>query len=143
MISFDNLITYHGTSESVADDLVVGNVQISRGGGELGKGFYLGTQLHVAKAWAKQMHNSQAVVEFCTFEERFFEFDIRVLDYEQAHTARDEIRAKQATRTFTFGNDVVWSPIVVGPEIYCDQQKWESQHGEGCLNSAFVMRRKR
>ena len=71
MISFDNLITYHGTSESVADDLVVGNVQISRGGGELGKGFYLGTQLHVAKAWAKQMHNSQAVVEFCTFEERF------------------------------------------------------------------------
>lgn len=143
MSNFDKISTYHGTSEVHANTLVEGKVDTNLGGGELGQGFYLGTALHVAKAWAMQMHNSESVVEFQFDDDEFWSFDIESLTQIQAIEYRSIIRAKGLTRTYKFSKDIVWGPIVGGPKIYSDQHKWESKDGETFLNGNKVLRRKR
>ncbi|WP_158900133.1 hypothetical protein [Burkholderia sp. L27(2015)] len=143
MSAKDYLSTFHGTSESIAHDLRDAKVDVTVGGGELGQGFYLGTALHVAKAWAKQRHDCETVVEFRFSEDHFWTFDIHTLDRAAAIEARSDIRAFERQRTFNFGKDMVWSPIVGGPLLYCDQHKWESAGGENFLNSSDVLRVKR
>ncbi len=49
MAPIDNVVTYHGTSVAAADEIVDGRVDVSMGGGELGRGFYLGTELLLQK----------------------------------------------------------------------------------------------
>lgn len=143
MSNFDKISTYHGTSEQYAKELVSGKVDASLGGGELGQGFYLGTALHVAKAWAKQRHNCESVVEFQFDDDEFWNFDIESLTESKAIECRSIIRAKKLTRTYKFSKDLVWGPIVGGPKVYSDQHKWESSHGEKFLNGNKVLRRKR
>jgi uncharacterized protein YneR len=143
MSNFDKISTYHGTEDQHANHLVDGKVDTSLGGGELGQGFYLGTALHVAKAWAKQMHNCEAVVEFQINDDDFWRFDIESLTDVEALEYRSVIRAKGLTRTYKFSKDVVWGPIVGGPKVYADQHKWESSNGERFLNGHKVLRRKR
>lgn len=143
MSNFDRTPTYHGTSEQFAHDLLAGRVDTSMGGGELGQGFYLGTALHVAKAWAKQMHDCEAVVEFQIDDNDFWNFEILSLTEIETIEHRSHIRATGTTRSFKFNKDVVWGPIVGGPKVYADQHKWESTEGESFLNGSSVSRIKR
>ncbi|WP_157645990.1 hypothetical protein [Burkholderia ubonensis] len=143
MNNFDKTPTYHGTSDSFANDLLGGRVDVSRGGGELGQGFYLGAALHVAKAWAKQMHDCETVVDFQIDDNDFWGFDILSLNEIEAIEHRSIIRAEGKTRSFKFHKDIVWGPIVGGPKVYSDQHKWESSNGENFLNSSNVLRIKR
>ncbi|HIQ43945.1 MAG TPA: DUF3990 domain-containing protein [Pseudomonas oleovorans] len=143
MSNFDKTPTYHGTSDSSANDLLEGRIDISKGGGELGQGFYLGTALHVAKAWAKQMHDCETVIEFQIDDNDFWNFDIQSLNEIEVIEHRSTIRARGETRSFKFNKDIVWGPIVGGPKVYSDQHKWESPNGERFLNSSSVLRVKR
>ena len=143
MSNFDKISTFHGTAEDHADKLIEGKVDASLGGGELGQGFYLGTALHVAKAWAVQMHKSESVVEFQFDDNEFWNFDIQDLSEIEAIEYRSNIRTNRQTRTYKFSKDIVWGPIVGGPKVYSDQQKWESKNGENFLNSSKVLRLKR
>lgn len=143
MSNFDKNSSYHGTSDKYAKDLVDGKVDTSLGGGELGQGFYLGTALHVAKAWAKQMHNCEAVVEFQIDDNDFWNFEIKSLTDVEALEFRAVIRERGLTRTYKFLSDIVWGPVVGGPKVYADQHKWESKSGEIYLNGNKVLRRLR
>jgi uncharacterized protein YneR len=91
---FDYKSTFHGTSAEFASDLVSGKVDTSTGGGELGQGFYVGTELHVAKAWAKQKFDCETVVEFKMNEEDFWGFDIEALSLSEAIEQRESIKAR-------------------------------------------------
>jgi hypothetical protein len=142
MSNIDRISTFHGTADDYADELVNGKVDIALGGGELGQGFYLGTALHAAKAWAVQMHNCESVVEFQFDDNDFWGFDIACLTEIEAFEYRATIKSKGLTRTYKFSKDLVWSTIVGGPKIYSDQHKWESLNGERFLNSTNVARRK-
>ncbi|MEY8120360.1 hypothetical protein AB9F26_19225 [Falsihalocynthiibacter sp. BN13B15] len=140
MPTFDDTSTYHGTSDVFANDLVSGSVNTTVGGGEFGQGFYLGTELHVAKAWAKQKFGTETVVEFRMKEEDFWTFEIEALDQTLAIEHREHIKSTQTQRSFTFGKDVVWGPIVGGPKLYCDQHKWESKRGQSYLNGPLSLK---
>ncbi|MEL0639414.1 hypothetical protein V6260_02205 [Pseudoalteromonas aliena] len=143
MSNFDNISTFHGTAEAHAEKIIDGKVDVSLGGGELGQGFYLGTALHVAKAWAVQMHKSESVVEFQFDDDEFWNFDIQSLNEIEAIEYRSNIRASGQTRNYKFNKDIVWGPIVGGPKVYSDQHKWESKNGENFLNGGKVLRLKR
>jgi hypothetical protein len=143
MSNFDKISTYHGTAKHHAVTLIEGKVNTTVGGGELGQGFYLGTALHVAKAWAVQMHGSESVVEFQFDDDEFWNFDIESLTEIEALEYRSNIRAKGLTRTYKFSKDIVWGPIVGGPKVYSDQHKWESIKGGDFLNGNKVLRLKR
>lgn len=139
-----NLIyTYHGTSAASVNSLISGAIDVSQGGGELGVGFYAGTELHIAKAWAWRRHRSQSVVEFQMTDSDFWSHDVLPLSPLQTRTIYLLINSAAGSRTFTFGRDVVWGPIVGGSVAYCDQFKWESKIGERYINSARVTRRRR
>ncbi|MEP4196146.1 MAG: hypothetical protein ABJL99_11000 [Aliishimia sp.] len=140
MPAFDDTSTFHGTSDEFAKALINGCVDTTLGGGEFGRGFYLGTELHVAKAWAKQRYDTAAVVEFRMKDEDFFNFDIEALTQTQAIEHREHIKSTQTQRSFTFGKDVAWGPIVGGPKIFCDQHKWESTAGQSYLNGSSALR---
>ena len=54
---------YHGSDEVTVKSLINGKIDVTKGGGEIGRGFYLGDMLHVAKAWAWNKHDSKVVLE--------------------------------------------------------------------------------
>lgn len=141
MPEFDHKRTFHGTSEEYAESIKSGKIQVSAGGGELGQGFYLGHEIHVAKAWAMQKFGCESVVEFRMAESDFWGFQIKALDKVEAIEQRRTIKKLGLQRSYTFQQDVVWAPIVGGAEVYCDQDKWESSRGEDYLNGNTVARR--
>lgn len=137
------MITYHGTSDNFANELIAGKIEVDLGSGELGQGFYLGDMLHVAKAWAMNKYGSEAVVEVSMAEDDFYNFKVICLNHAEAKELRIEIKKLSRTKIHKLGGDIVWAPIVGGSQVYGDQHKWESTHGETFLNSNNVARRKR
>ena len=138
--SDDYYVGYHGTSSMSAEDIKNGKIDVTLGGGELGQGFYLGDKLHVAKAWAKQRHDTETVVEIRTEEEKFYNFNILALDYPEVSEYKEKIRGMEETRNYKFDVDIVWSSIIGRVNLYADQYKWESKDGENFLNSEDVLR---
>lgn len=141
--NLDKQSTFHGCSEDHVNELLSGKIDVNKGSGELGQGFYLGTALHVAKAWAKQKFDCESVLEIQILDKDFWAFDIQCFTREEAIEQRRLIRSIEKTTSFKFNKDVLWSPIIGGPVVYADQHKWESQKGELFLNSTNVLRTKR
>ncbi len=90
-----------------------------------------------------QKFGTETVVEFSMADKNFLEFEIEALNRLQAIERRGFIKSLSAQRSFTFGKDIVWSPIVGGPDVYCDQHKWENRKGQDYLNGDIVLRRVR
>lgn len=132
---------YHGTLNTTALLLAEGHIDITRGGGELGMGFYAGDYLWVAKAWAANRHgNDGAVLNIALQDCKFFSLEPLLLSRIDALGHRNAIKSRNATRTFTFGQNVVWSPIVGTTRVDADQYKFESAHSENLLNGEDVLR---
>jgi len=128
--------TYHGTSMVIAAELVKGSVDVGKGGGELGLGFYTGEHLYLAKSWAFHVSGDKQnnVVQFSTPETQIDKLSIEILSHATASLKRCELRSRGATRTYRFGVDMVWAPIVGTRKISGDQLKWESESAELLLN---------
>lgn len=132
---------YHGTSTQIANDLQLGNIDRTAGGGELGQGFYLGDLLWVAKAWAHNRHvKDAAVLKVDVPDSSFNGLSIELLSRTGALALRKNIKAINATRTYVHGFDVLWSPIVGTTRVEADQYKYESQDGTNLLNGASCNR---
>lgn len=126
---------YHGTSAEIANELKHGKIDHTLGGGELGQGFYLGDLLWVAKAWAHNRHGvNSAVFKVDIPDPEFNSLSIDLLSRTEALALRKEIKAMNATRTYTSGADVIWSPIVGTTRVDADQYKYQSRNGIDILN---------
>lgn len=142
----ENIISYHGTDLETAKKLVSGKIDVLLGGGELGQGFYLTDRLHTAKSWAWHRHKSTNVVKIEVKDQDFFSLSIQILDIETAKQIQQMIKKMGQTRSYQFGCDVVWSPIVgdamlqLKTRVTHDQYKWESKKAEDLLNSHRVLR---
>ena len=120
--------SYHGTSTVNATSLTSGSIDVTLGGGELGRGFYSGGHLHEAKAWAFHTSGDKTsnVVKLTTEDELVEALDLKLMDTGSAGLARYRIRTAAETRTFLFGHDMIWAPIVGSEKVSGDQYKWES-----------------
>ena len=133
---------FHGTLDTTANDLVAGKIDVNIGGGELGMGFYTGEYLWVAKSWAANRHGANgSVVQVEVTDKEFFDLEPLLLSRLDALKHRDEIRKADATRTYTFNQHVVWSPIVGTTRIDADQYKFESAKSESLLNGPSAFRK--
>ena len=138
------MLMYHGSKEWIIDKLISGNINTSKGGGEIGQGFYLGDMLHIAKAWAWQRHNkSKAVLEVEVDDKDLIGLKPLSLDYDDAVRKRLYIRRIKQQRTYLFKRNIVCAPIVGGRNVRGDQYKWESGYSEYILNGRKVRRSKR
>lgn len=136
------MIGYHGTTSAIATDLATGKVDVAKGGGELGRGFYTAEHLYVAKAWSTGRHGARKknVVKFIVPDEEVDLLDIEIFNGPAATLHRSNIRRAKKTRTYEFGCDMVWSPIIGKESIISDQYKWESSKSEALLNGTKVPR---
>lgn len=137
------MYTYHGTSSAFACLLASGGVNVTNGGGELGQGFYTGGLLFLAKAWAFQRFGDKQknVVSFETPDDEVQQLTLEILDHSAATLRRNSIRRANKTRTYCFGVDMVWAPIVGKERISGDQCKWESTNSERFLNGTKTTRK--
>jgi hypothetical protein len=139
------LISYHGGLSSHITDIIQGNVDVTLGGGELGQGFYLGERSYVAFAWAKQKsemnnHEDYAVAQFIMDEAQVSCFSIKSFSKGEALDEKAMIKQQNQTRTYTFGVDMVQSPIIGGGGKNALQYKWESSNAQNYLNGGTVYR---
>lgn len=136
--------SFHGTLQAAAAHLATGAVDVTLGGGELGRGFYSGQYLHQAKAWAahksRGMEKQLNVVSFSVTETDLWQLNIVPLDRIAAVANCIKIKRQDSTRTFQFEADLVWAPIVGTGRINGDQYKWESALAQLLLNGAQVVR---
>lgn len=132
---------YHGTDKPTAQSLVAGAIDVTKGGGELGMGFYAGEYLWVAKSWAaNRFKHDAAVVRLEVPDGDYLGLEPLLLSRTDALKHRNEIKAASTTRTHTFNVNVVWSPIVGTTRVDADQHKFESQTAQNLLNSTKVPR---
>jgi len=136
--------TYHGTSKRVAQEIFERGVNVSIGGGELGKGFYTGEHVWEAKAWAIHVSGDKTenVVSFESACEEIVDLEVKLLDENIARLVRSRIKQEKATREYCFGVDLVWSPIVGSDKVDGDQFKWESNTAEQLLNEKDITKKK-
>jgi len=85
----------------------------------------LGEWLHIAKAWARNKHASEAVLQIEVEEDNFLELDPLNITYNQACQIRSYIRKKGLTRSYKFDEKVIWAPIVGTETVRGKQFKWE------------------
>jgi hypothetical protein len=135
---------YHGTDIVFLSDLIFGKIDRTKGGGELGMGFYTSLELWVAKAWAANKYPTKAhVMEITAPDKDFYSLEPLILSKTQAQNYRDSIKDQGETHTYQFDRNVVWSPIVGTDRFSEDQVKWESKDSESLLNSNKVSRAER
>lgn len=127
----------------IASSLLAGGVNVALGGGELGRGFYSGEHLYVAKAWAYQRFGDRVgnVVHFDVSDTRILSLKIKFLDYEKAIRQRYSIKRNKKTRSYIFNVDMVWAPIVGSERASGDQYKWESLASQSLLNAPMTIKK--
>ena len=155
---FTGIACFHGGEKNVIESLVDGNIDVTLGGGELGRGFYLGKELKEAKAWAYHKYKDRAGILMLKIkDDDFLDFNPLPLNYYQALIKRFEIKRSGQARTYLFNENIVWSPIIGNIDAYWsddtsnilispsvpqenEQYKYESRRAQDFINSNLVRR---
>lgn len=132
-------ISYHGTKNESANQIVGPpiNIQVSRGRGELGAGFYTGSSIALASIWARTKHGSNgAVIEIDIPKPAFVQLNGRVIKTTDDVVSKwNELRNDKTTTTFLFKTDYIIAPFAL-LENTGHQLKFESQKAEDTLNNS-------
>ncbi|MGI3066580.1 DUF3990 domain-containing protein [Vibrio harveyi] len=143
---------YHGTDPNIVKDLQNCKVDVSKGGGEFGKGFYLGDSRRLAKRRA--YHKTKGVYGTANDAMHYFnntlEVKINVLDLEKFYNEKALDRQqgrrlfdKLSTKPKTTGSysvspdyDYIVGPIVgrKGRYLCVTQYKFDSKRSENVMN---------
>lgn len=151
-----NIITlYHGTDPATAVKLLNCKVDISIGGGEFGKGFYLGTSKRLAKRRA--FHKTEGSLGTAqqamrsnnknTFMVQFERWEIEktfsqlVLNRNDSISLYHRIKSAKVQSSYLSNRDYIVG-IIVGTKRYYDitQYKFESDKSEKVFNNHISMR---
>src|SRR5579871_114518 len=100
------LHVYHGTSNSVAQALHSDPavVDVSRGGGELGQGFYAGENVSLAIQWARGRFSTDgAVLQIEVSLSAYAKLDIKALRWNEVKETWQRLTREGSKRIFKFG----------------------------------------
>lgn len=131
---------YHGAKLEALNEIKAGKVDVTIGGGELGRGFYCGDLLHRAKTWSFNKHKCFKVAKIEFEDDDFLNLQPLLLNKSEATEFREQIKQKGETRTYLFNENAVWSPVVGLPSDDFNQIKWETDVSEKFLNGENVLR---
>lgn len=129
---------YHGTTEECADELAGRPelVSVEKGGGELGRGFYMGDHIALAASWARGRYSGRmAVLEIRIDPSAYVRLSIKTLNWHQVVSTWNELRTHRQTRMFVFGWDVVHGPLATMQ--HATQHKFESGDAEVVLRNSI------
>ncbi|EOX1608236.1 hypothetical protein HJ052_11130 [Vibrio parahaemolyticus] len=143
---------YHGTTPQIANELHKRKVSLSFGGGEFGKGFYVGSSLRLARrrgfhkttdkiGTASEAMNYYGNVFVIKFDETKFSqyYKPKKLTKDEAVALFRKLSKKPKTTssyTVSAQYDYIVGPVVGGRKRYLDviQYKFDSQKTEDYLN---------
>lgn len=131
------MITYHGTNITSANNIVgpPSNIDVTRGGGELGRGFYVGENLSLAKAIAvgKHGHTNAAVIKFEIDDTDYVQLSVRNIHRRiVVHQLWQSLIRASREYLHLFNVDVVCAPFATIDFSY--QYKFESTNAQNTLN---------
>jgi hypothetical protein len=131
------MTVYHGTTLRTAQSLATlpCPVSVSKGGGELGQGFYTGESIALAASWARGRFGAQGkVLEITIDNSMYVSLNVLTLSGPRVVSIWNQLQTSGTTRTHRFGYDVVYGPLATYP--HAGQHKFESAAGEHSLKSA-------
>lgn len=135
-------ISYHGTSKLNAKSITGPpmNVQVEKGRGELGKGFYTGSSIALAAIWAQARHRDNAVViEFEIPKEKFITLNGHLIKTRSNVISKwRNLIVHGTTDSHTHNVDYVIAPFAT-IEHTGHQLKFESKKAENVLNTSKVI----
>lgn len=129
---------YHGTTKEFSQELITKRDPIDRtkGGGELGMGFYLGDNLGMAIIFAKSRYGVDAgVIEFDIDKKEFAKLDLFLVKLrKQVYLKWRTILSKKMRFSYVFNKDVIMAPFATVD--ICIQYKFESAEAEKLVNKS-------
>lgn len=131
---------YHGTS-NISALAIIGpppDVDVTKGGGELGRGFYLGSEPSLAAALAKgNPRINPGLLKFTIDEAAYVKLNILIIK-KRGYLAEKWHRLirSRTTRTFLYHADVVVAPFAMIDVAH--QYKFESSAAETLLNTSDI-----
>jgi hypothetical protein len=132
------MTVYHGTTLRAARSLAASPcpVSVTRGGGELGQGFYTGESIALAASWARGRFGarSSATLEITIDNSMYVKLNILTLSGLRVVSTWNQLQTSGTTRSHRFGYDVVYGPLATYP--HAAQHKFESAAAEHTLKSA-------
>ena len=137
---------FHGTKHADATTMAGpasgnGTIDVSRGGGEFGKGFYTQKKRAHAMAWAINRFSPSdlpCVLKLEVDDGKYLALDVKLLDLKDARKLTQKLRQQKRTKSHTEGKDVVAGPLNLDPRR--EQQKFESSDAEDLLNGPDTQR---
>jgi hypothetical protein len=140
---------YHGTKKEFAEDIAKGKIDVVKGGGEIGQGFYMGNYFDKAKQWAYHVNKKpsdkskivpkKAVVKFNI--EPYISFRLERISWKRGMKIYDDLKNKAIQDKYTFDKDLLFSKVFGKPDYNFFQLKWESKNAQKLLNSNRVTRK--
>lgn len=114
-------------------------MDVTQGGGELGRGFYMGESLALAISWAKGKHGLQScVVEADIDDSEYVKLNIKTLNHAAVLNTWAQLRYNGTERSYLFNVDVVYGPLATYP--HTAQHKFESARAQNVLNQHSLWR---
>lgn len=137
---------FHGTKHADATAMAgpaggSGTIDVSRGGGEFGKGFYTQKSRAYAMAWALNRFSPTdhpCALKMEVDDSKYLALDIKLLDLKDARKLSVRLRQQKRTKSHTESKDVVVGPLNFNPKR--EQQKFESSDAEDLLNGTDTTR---
>lgn len=133
------MVYYHGTNTKSASIIALHKIDVTKGKGELGKGFYVGNQMHRAFAWAYHKNpKNYNVVRFDVESELLLQLDIIFVDREYTEKEWAKMKSEDYEKTednYKYHHDAVWAPVIGGNIDNMNQIKFESLKGQTFINN--------
>ena len=133
------MILYHGTSLHYGSKIIgnpINNVDVTKGGGELGQGFYLGNNIVLAHTLAiGKFGKNGRVLRFSIKDEHLVQLEAKaILKRKDVYEQWQKLFRERALKTFRYNVDYVVGPFAVID--FAEQYKFESFKSEAILNQA-------
>lgn len=134
---------YHGTrhADAVAMAGPPGMIDVTRGSGEFGRGFYSQTSKSNALTWAQNRFPMQSpcLLELEIDDRLYQNLHQRVLNHNEAARLTRRLRRRGTQNTYLEGVDLVVGPL--SGSRWIQQQKFESAQSQALLNGPNTQRR--
>jgi hypothetical protein len=116
-----------------------GTIDVTRGRGEFGRGFYTQRSIGNAARRGQALYGNSGVVLVLTIDDGVYRtLRFRRLTLNMAQMLNARLRSGNAQHTYTTAHDVIVGPLVNQPRI--EQQKFQTMNAQALLNGAQAQR---
>lgn len=131
------MTVFHGTNTTSANSIIK-NIDVTKGGGELGRGFYAGESIGLAAAFAQgRFPGNYKVVKLEIDDTAFVNLRIKTIKrIEFVYRTWQSLLRRKKAFSFLFNTDVVQAPFATLEFSY--QYKFESSQAETVLNNNCI-----